>query len=319
MVRRATGRANNVENTTDEMPFWASKLIDSFNSYAGNIERSLSQTFERVFGYISDLQQKQNSILDRLSSLETKISAINTSPAVQQGCLYSAMVKIRADSSKIDEKLRTITWVGIDEKVDERSTCRFDREIVKEAVYTSGCEDLIREYEEGRITIRRHPSGSPRGPGKRGRIIKITLANQSFRDSLLSHLRSGRQSLTQQFVHSFARRDYTMEELTLDRSLRKQAGDLNAQAGKLVYVVRDFDIVKLKNPRELPRRQLTSYSSGTTVDKPRTHKPTALTQSTTLQSSASCSSIRAEEDAREFTQHFSSASTNSQCNRPLSA
>ncbi|KIH42685.1 hypothetical protein ANCDUO_27326, partial [Ancylostoma duodenale] len=147
------------------MPFWASKLIESFNSYAANIERSLSHTFDRVFGCIPDLQQTQNSILDRISGLEAKISAINTSPVMQQGCLYSAMVKISADSSKIDEKLRTITWVGIDEKVDERSSCRFDREIVKEAVYTSGCEDLIREFEEGRITIRRHPSGSPRGPG----------------------------------------------------------------------------------------------------------------------------------------------------------
>ncbi|KIH46958.1 hypothetical protein ANCDUO_22986 [Ancylostoma duodenale] len=61
----------------------------------------------------------------------------------------------------------------------------------------------------------------------------MTPASQSLRDSLLSHLRSGRLSLTQRFVHSFARRDYTMGELALDRSLRKQAGDLNAQAGCL--------------------------------------------------------------------------------------
>ncbi|KIH52402.1 hypothetical protein ANCDUO_17497 [Ancylostoma duodenale] len=67
-------------------------------------------------------------------------------------------------------------------------------------------------------------------------------------------MRSGRQSLTQQFVHSYARRDYTAEELSLDRMLRKEAGDLNAREGKLLYIVRDFDIVKLSAPRDLPRR-----------------------------------------------------------------
>ncbi|RCN35066.1 hypothetical protein ANCCAN_19097 [Ancylostoma caninum] len=72
------------------------------------------------------------------------------------------------------------------------------------------------------------------------------------------HMRSGRQSLTQRYVHSFARRDYTAQELQLDRALRKQAGDLNAREGKLNYVERDFEIVKLRNPRELPRRSLAS-------------------------------------------------------------
>ncbi|EYC20777.1 hypothetical protein Y032_0021g418 [Ancylostoma ceylanicum] len=303
MVRRTTGRTTNVEKDTDEMPLWASRLIESFDSYASKVERSLSQTFDRLFGCVSDLQKTQNSILDRLACIESKITALNSSPSVQQSCLYSAMVKIRADSKKIDEKLRTITWVGIDEQVDERSTCQFDREIVKEAVYTSGCEDLIREFEEGRIIIHRHPSGRPRGPGKRGRIIKVTLGNQSLRDSLLSHLRSGRQSLTQRFVHSFARRDYTMEEIALDRSLRKQAGDLNAQAGKLQYVVRDFDIVKLKTPRDLPKRPLTAYTSGTTTAQNYSFKPTpALSQLRASQVSASGSSAWVAEDAGEGSQ-----------------
>ncbi|KHJ80840.1 hypothetical protein OESDEN_19480 [Oesophagostomum dentatum] len=171
------------------------------------------------------------------------------------------MVKFRADSTKIDEKLRTIAWVGIDEKVDEVSTRLFDREIVKEAVYTSGCDDLKREFDEGRISIRRHPSGRPHGPGRRGRIIKITLSNQSLRDALLMHMKNGRQSLTKDFVHSYPRRDYTVEELELDRSLRKQAGELNAQCGRL------------KQPRDLPiRPQWPRQSPSTSLNAERRSK-----------------------------------------------
>ncbi|KIH68738.1 hypothetical protein ANCDUO_00929 [Ancylostoma duodenale] len=291
MVRRTGARLANSDDVNQEMPTWASKLIERFDSYSVSIERSLSQAFDCVFRTISDLQETQNSILDLLSKLETKISLLNTFPSTQQSNLYAAMVKVRADSSKIDEKLKTIAWVGIDEKVDERSTCRFDREIVKEAVYTSGCDDLIREFEEGRISIHRHPDGRPRG---RGRMIKIPLSNQALRDSLLSHMKSGRQSLTQELMHSFARRDYTVEELSLDRSLRKQAGDLNAQAAKLLYVVRDFDIVKLKTPRDLPKRPLTLYpSSGVANSNSRTKGPQPSTPSP---SSCGSSNVPLERD-----------------------
>ncbi|VDL85522.1 unnamed protein product [Nippostrongylus brasiliensis] len=164
------------------------------------------------------------------------------------------MVKVRTDSEKIDEKQRMITWLGIDEMSNEELTRRFDKEILKEAVVTSGNEELIREFECGRITSHRHPPGKPRQAGTRGRIIKISLPNKELRDSLLAHMRTGRQGLTSRFVHSFARRDYTVEELNLDRALRKEAGELNAREGRLAYVVRDFDIIKLKYPRDLPRR-----------------------------------------------------------------
>lgn len=40
----------------------------------------------------------------------------------------------------------------------------------------------------------------------------------------------------------------------MDRALRKEVGDLSAE-GRLEYVVRDFDIIKLEFPRELPRRR----------------------------------------------------------------
>lgn len=128
------------------------------------------------------------------------------STSLDKSLLYSTMVKVKADCRRIDEKSMRIAWLGIDEQSNEESTRRFDREILKEAIETSGDDQLIREFEQGRITSHRHPAGKPRKPGERGRIIKISLPSQTLRDSLLDHMRSGRQSLTQRFVHSFARR-----------------------------------------------------------------------------------------------------------------
>ncbi|KIH44666.1 hypothetical protein ANCDUO_25308 [Ancylostoma duodenale] len=144
------------------------------------------------------------------------------------------MVKIKADNEKINEKATKIAWIGIDEQGDEAATRRFDQEIIKEAVYTSGDQELISEFNEGRISWHRHPAGKPRGKGVRRRIIKIALTSQYFKDKLLAHMRSGRQTLTRNFVHSFARRDYTAEELKFDQ------------------------IIKLKAPRDLPIRHLPS-------------------------------------------------------------
>ncbi|KIH67430.1 hypothetical protein ANCDUO_02237 [Ancylostoma duodenale] len=209
---------------------------------------------------MQEIQTTQDSIMNRLVDLEAKINTVYGSTSNQKSLLYSPMIKVKADSQRIDEKLERITWVGIDKQSTEESTRRFDHEILREVIHTSGDDELVREFEQGRITSHRHPVGKPRGPGQRGRIIKISLPNQSLRDSLLAHMRSGRQTLTQQFVHSYARRGYTAEELSLDRMLRKEAGDLNAREGKLAYIVRDFDTIKLNAPRDLPRRPISSSS-----------------------------------------------------------
>ncbi|KIH68333.1 hypothetical protein ANCDUO_01331 [Ancylostoma duodenale] len=100
--------------------------------------------------------------------------------AREEGLVMSTTTfsKVRGDSQRIDEKLGMITWIGIDEQIDEDATRRFDHEILKEVVYTSGDNDLRGEFDEGRVTSYRFPSGKPRGPGVRGRIIKIPLAYQ---------------------------------------------------------------------------------------------------------------------------------------------
>ncbi|XGW07567.1 hypothetical protein V3C99_010605 [Haemonchus contortus] len=71
----------------------------------------------------------------------------------------------------------------------------------------------------------RHPGYSPYW--KDG--TNILKGSQRLRDRLLDHMRAGRLSLTKDFVHSYARTDYTKEELAYDRSLRQKAGIMNRE------------------------------------------------------------------------------------------
>lgn len=161
-------------------------------------------------------------------------------------------MKFKSDTKVVDAKACRVTWVGIGEQASDAATRAFDKEAIKEVIESSGDEQLINEFNDGRISFHRHPVIRKDTNRARPRIIKICLGNQELRDRLLEHMRIGRQSLTKDFVHSYARRDYTREELEYDRLLRRKAGIMNSEEGKLVYVVRDLAIHKLNTPRELP-------------------------------------------------------------------
>ncbi|KIH50203.1 hypothetical protein ANCDUO_19720 [Ancylostoma duodenale] len=210
---------------------------------------------------IVEIQETQNSILNKLKALEERNNSTcnhdSTGPA-----LYSTLVKFRRDSRTVAEKSCRITWVGIDEQIDEPATIAFDREAVKEVIECSGDEDLLAEWRGRQIDVRRHPPIRNDSHDRRPRIIKITLRNQELRDKLLAYMKKGRLSLTKHCVHSYARNDYTKEELEYDRALRKKAGMLNHHEGRLIYVVRDLSIHKLRNPRPLPSSPSKISSSG---------------------------------------------------------
>lgn len=128
-----------------------------------------------MFGELASLHKAQSSVLARLSDLEKSVSLNQSSNNDNQNLLYFTIFEIQADSDVINEKSKRIACVGIDEQGDDVTTARFDREIVKEAAHTSEDEELIHEFDEGHIVEHRHPPGKSRGPGVRGRIIKISL------------------------------------------------------------------------------------------------------------------------------------------------
>ncbi|KIH63762.1 hypothetical protein ANCDUO_05935 [Ancylostoma duodenale] len=181
----------------------------------------------------------------------------------------------KSDFRTVQEKSCRITWIGVGEEDDDRSTAAFDREALKEIIDYSGDQELLAEWQSQNIDVRRFPERRDNLTGDRTPIFKVTTRNQELRDKLLDQMRRGRLSLTRQFTHS-----YTREEIEFDRALRKKAGLLNQQEGKLLYVVRDLSIQKLKTPRDLPVRSPNNAEAPSLSQAPT--NPTVDSASTSL-------------------------------------
>lgn len=242
------------DTDVDAPPLWLEEILKRWDSYL--------QKFDRIFDFMLKIQESQTSILNRLKNLESNITSSTGDHNTE--ALYSTLVKFHCDAKTVQEKSCRITWVGVGEHENSQSTHAFDCEAVKEVIEASGDDELLSEWRNRKIDVRRFPEGQVRSNDQRPRIIKIALRSKDLRDKLLDHMRRGRLSLTSQFVHSYARKDYTREELEFDRALRRKAGEMNKQEGKLSYVVRDLSIHKLKTPRDL-----TARSGNSSVSRPR--------------------------------------------------
>lgn len=122
--------------------------------------------------------------------------------------------------------------------------------MVSELFNHIGDEHLLSVIEK--VSFHRHPL--EKKEGSRDRPIKIQFLNQKDRDSFIHHVRHSQACRLSGSYHAFVRRDLTMEELEVDRSMRREAGKRNAEVGQLEFVVRDLRIVRLSNPRPLPPR-----------------------------------------------------------------
>ena len=226
-----------------------------------------TQTILRPFiDAVSELKESNNRIHELISTHLTHINdnkhrleKLESGPSVNNSDLsnvmYNAVAKVQTDQSTLGQKACRITWVGIQEKDSDQATFAFDSQALREVVEASENNELVQLLNNKQISCKRHPE--QRNPNSdRPRIIKIQLPTPEHRDNLLQFMRKGRQSLTRTMVHSYARRDYTQEQLELDRSTRREAGRLNAEAGELVWVVRDMKLFKLRTSRPLPARSV---------------------------------------------------------------
>lgn len=59
------------------------------------------------------ISEDQKLILNRMAELERNVALLTQKTNTDSDLLYSTMVKVRADSDKIDEKARRIAWIGI--------------------------------------------------------------------------------------------------------------------------------------------------------------------------------------------------------------
>ncbi|EYC18956.1 hypothetical protein Y032_0026g1478 [Ancylostoma ceylanicum] len=118
----------------EEMPLWAATMIEKYDQCATCLEEVLSSSFVNLLSAVAEIRSTQDLVLKRLSAVEARLSNMSTTSAINQNTIYSTVVKVQADKTRIEGKLRRITWVGIPEQMDEVSTKRFDHEALKEVV-----------------------------------------------------------------------------------------------------------------------------------------------------------------------------------------
>lgn len=163
---------------------------------------------------------------------------------------YAAIVQAKLDSESIEEKAKNMVVLNFGELDGEGQLLNNDEKLLNEIVHAVGDEGLVKKLKAGKIKCRRHPADRP--PSQRGRPLKIFLESQADRDLVLGFVRRNKTPLMRNNYHLYCRRDYTRAELETDRDLRRRAGIINAAEEQLAYVVRDFNICKLPNPRPLP-------------------------------------------------------------------
>ncbi|KIH59576.1 hypothetical protein ANCDUO_10185 [Ancylostoma duodenale] len=154
----------------------------------GNSENRATQdkTTKFLVGYSREMAK--GTILNKLKLLEERIPSSLHNCNDSGSALYSALVKFRADSKTVAEKSCRITWVGIDEQIDDSATAAFYREALKEVIESSRDEELLAEWRSRNIDVHRHPPIRNIPRSHRPRIIKITLRTQELRDKLLALL-----------------------------------------------------------------------------------------------------------------------------------
>ncbi|KHN76791.1 hypothetical protein Tcan_14089 [Toxocara canis] len=166
--------------------------------------------------------------------------------------IYSVMTKmIHMGRNELDEKNKRAVFIGIPHEATEKDTKEEDEKMLREAITACNNQQLSESYANGHITTKRHPNyrAGPKGY----RPLKVMFESQIHHDIFLRSLRRNGPSKMQSLPHSYVRRDYTADELKYDRILRRTAGQENQKLGVTRFVVRDLQIIQLKNDRPLSR------------------------------------------------------------------
>ncbi|KAK6057168.1 hypothetical protein COOONC_05318 [Cooperia oncophora] len=79
---------------TQDMPLWATKMIEKYESCCERIEKVLISSFEKLTAKVAKIDEVQESILSRLNAVEASIEAMKRSVPMTQNALYSTIVKI---------------------------------------------------------------------------------------------------------------------------------------------------------------------------------------------------------------------------------
>lgn len=96
MARSQKGKP--CEGCDQDLPIWAAKLMEKYDSCAERFEKALVVTFEKILSKIEEIAARQEDILSNFVALEKSVSDLERSVLkLDQNTLCSTIVKVRAD------------------------------------------------------------------------------------------------------------------------------------------------------------------------------------------------------------------------------
>ena len=247
------------------VPEWAEKLLAKQQEVIDTLVKAQNELVQEQKGLVSTVAMLVTAMTAMTSKIGDLVQLVETNsaknagspppptPEIMKAVAYAAVVQAKLDSSTIEEKSKNLVVLNLGELDSSGNPVKGDEMLVAEMIHSVGDPTLVKKLKEGKIKFRRHPTDRP--PTARGRPLKLFFESQGERDLVLQHVKRNKTALMKEHPHSFIRRDYTAQELAVDRDLRQRAGLLNAAEGHLRYLVRDFEICQLPKPRPLPPRK----------------------------------------------------------------
>ncbi|CAD6195871.1 unnamed protein product [Caenorhabditis auriculariae] len=186
------------------------------------------------------LQLQFNQIKD-IKSSQIQILRAHASPSASLALSAETLslaerVKIAKEAAQFDEKSRRAVIERLPDAKNENQNA-LDLDFIKDICKVIHIDDPVEVY--------RHEC-SAKNPTAQSRFFSSTRIRDSFIQQFAKGLEEVRLSAP---LKPRCRRDMTLSELRLLRSLRKQVYDANIAAGRVVCYLNDLSVIKVRNGR----------------------------------------------------------------------
>ncbi|CAD6193343.1 unnamed protein product [Caenorhabditis auriculariae] len=144
-------------------------------------------------------------------------------------------VKIAKEAAQFDEKSRRAVIERLPDAKNENQNA-LDLDFIKDICKVIHIDDPVEVY--------RHECSAKIRP------LKVAFSSTRIRDSFIQQFAKGLEEVRLSApLKPRCRRDMTLSELRLLRSLRKQVYDANIAAGRVVCYLNDLSVIKVRNGR----------------------------------------------------------------------
>lgn len=208
------------------------------------------ESFDDLKKLIEALSSKIDLLVNCLSTRSPTSSSTSSTE------LKAAFASVLADKESMAGKSTRAVLVNVPEVGDEVATVANDK-IILQKIF----KEMNNEYLNSVLpTIRFHRHPEVRREGAHNpRILKIQFDSDSTRNLFLKEAIRVKCGQLTGSSRAYVRPDYTTDQLRLERQLKTKAYESNLACGQIKYVVRNLELVHVKEPRELPEGMRVIY------------------------------------------------------------